>query len=169
MSWKTDLAFKRIFNVFKRSKEKVYKEDIEALKLINETLEESNKQFVTKNILYAKLLAVQLNQNLNHYSDMKTAIKKISEDLTKPLNYHLEVLKTDLNNNDLINFYKSLGINISNPALLNQEQNAKDKKIISENQKEIIEKLKTNWDFEIVEKSFVKTANEFLKDISYYE
>lgn len=169
MSWKTDIAFKRIFNVFKRNKEKVYKEDIEALKLINETLEEANKQFVTKNLLYAKLLAVQLNQNLVHYSDMKMAIKKVSEDLTMPLSVHLEFLKTNLNDIDIIKFYKSIGLFVGNPNLMTEEEKENDLKLISENQKEIIEKMKNSWGFDEVEKSFVKTANEFLKEVTYYE
>jgi hypothetical protein len=53
--------------------------------------------------------------------------------------------------------------------LLNETQIENDKNIISNNQKEIIQQLKKNWDFELVEKSFVKTANELLKDVTYYE
>ena len=68
-----------------------------------------------------------------------------------------------------INYFKSIGVNTSNPHLLSDEQKLNDKNIISYNQKEIIEQLKKNWDFELVEKSFVKTANELLKDVNYYE
>ena len=169
MSWTEQNAFKRIYNVFKRNKNNIYSEDIEALKLLNTTLENKNKQFVTQNLLYAKLLAIQLNQNLMYYGSIEEAIKKIKSDLSLSLNYNLIYLQKNLNNTELINYFNSLGVNTSNPNLLTDEQKQNDKNIISENQKEIIEQLKKNWDFELVEKSFVKTANELLKDVNYYE
>lgn len=169
MSWTEQNAFKRIYNVFKRNKNNIYSEDIEALKLLNTALENKNKQFVTQNLLFAKLLAIQLNQNLMYYGSIEEAIKKIKYDLSLSLNYNLIYLQKNLNNTELINYFKTIGVNTSNPHLLSDQQKQNDKNIISDNQKEIIEKLKKNWDFELVEKSFVKTANELLKDINYYE
>lgn len=169
MSWTEQNAFKRIYNVFKRNKNNIYSEDIEALKLLNTALENKNKQFVTQNLLFAKLLAIQLNQNLMYYGSIEEAIKKIKSDLSLSLNYNLIYLQKNLNNTELINYFKSIGVNTSNPHLLSDEQKLNDKNIISDNQKEIIEQLKKNWDFELVEKSFVKTANELLKDVNYYD
>lgn len=169
MSWTEQNAFKRIYNVFKRNKNNIYSEDIEALKLLNTALENKNKQFVTQNLLFAKLLAIHLNQNLMYYGSIEEAIKKIKSDLSLSLNYNLIYLQKNLNNTELINYFKSIGVNTTNPHLLSDEQNLNDKNIISDNQKEIIEQLKKNWDFELVEKSFVKTANELLKDVNYYE
>lgn len=169
MSWTEQNAFKRIYNVFKRNKNNIYSEDIEALKLLNTALENKNKQFVTQNLLYAKLLAIQLNQNLMYYGSIEEAIKKIKSDLSLPLNFNLIYLQKNLSNTELTNYFNSIDVNTSNPNLLTDEQKQNDKNIISENQKEIIEQLKKNWDFELVEKSFVKTANELLKDVNYYE
>ena len=169
MSWTEQNAFKRIYNVFKRNKNNIYSEDIEALKLLNTALENKNKQFVTQNLLYAKLLAIQLNQNLMYYGSIEEAIKKIKSDLSLSLNYNLIYLQKNLSNTELINYFNSIGVNTSNPNLLTNEQKQNDKNIISDKQKEIIEQLKKNWDFELVEKSFVKTANELLKDVNYYE
>ena len=169
MSWTEQNAFKRIYNVFKRNKNNIYSEDIEALKLLNTALENKNKQFVTQNLLYAKLLAIQLNQNLMYYGSIEEAIKKIKSDLSLSLNYNLIYLQKNLNNTELINYFNSIGVNTSNPNLLTDEQKQNDKNIISDKQKEIIEQLKKNWDFELVEKSFIKTANELLKDVNYYE
>ena len=169
MSWTEQNAFKRIYNVFKRNKNNIYSEDIDALKLLNTALENKNKEFVTQNLLYAKLLAIQLNQNLMYYGSIEEAIKKIKYDLSLPLNFNLIYLQKNLSNTELTNYFNSIGVNISNPHLLTDEQKQNDKNIISDNQKEIIEQLKKNWDFELVEKSFVKTANELLKDVNYYE
>jgi nitric oxide reductase activation protein len=169
MSWTEQNAFKRIYNVFKRNKNNIYSEDIEALKLLNTALENKNKEFVTQNLLYAKLLAIHLNQNLMYYGSIEEAIKKIKYDLSLSLNYNLIYLQKNLNNTELTNYFNSIGVNISNPHLLNETQIENDKNIISDKQKEIIEQLKKNWDFELVEKSFIKTANELLKDVNYYE
>jgi hypothetical protein len=169
MSWTEQNAFKRIYNVFKRNKNNIYTEDIQALKLLNEALENKNKQFVTKNLLFAKLLAIQLNQNLMYYGSIEQAIKKIKDDLSLSLDYNLIYLQKNLTNTELINYFNSIGVNTTNPNLLTVEQKQNDKNIITSKQKEIIEELKNNWDFELVEKSFVKTANELLKDVNYYE
>jgi hypothetical protein len=169
MSWTEQNAFKRIYNVFKRNKNNIYNEDIQALKLLNEALENKNKQFVTKNLLFAKLLAIQLNQNLMYYGSIEQAIKKIKYDLSLSLDYNLIYLQKNINNTELINYFNSIGVNTTNPNLLTVEQKQNDKNIITSKQKEIIEELKNNWDFELVEKSFVKTANELLKDVNYYE
>jgi hypothetical protein len=75
----------------------------------------------------------------------------------------------NLNNSELINYFNSIGLNTSNPVLLNETEKLKDKEIINENQNEIVKQLKKSWDFELVEKSFIKTANELLKDVKYYE
>ena len=48
MSWTEQNAFKRIYNVFKRNKNNIYSEDIDALKLLNTALENKNKEFVFK-------------------------------------------------------------------------------------------------------------------------
>lgn len=46
MSWITENAMKRVFNAFKRSKDKIYKEDIEALKVLNEELLNNQKSML---------------------------------------------------------------------------------------------------------------------------
>lgn len=169
MTWTESNALKRIYNVFKRNKKNIYTEDIEALKLLNETIEAKGSQFVTNNILFAKLLSIQLNQNLMYYGSIEIAIRKTKEDLSSSLNNNLFTLQKNLNNTEIINYFNSLGANLKNPNLLSEFEKENNKKILTENEKEIIEKVKTSWDFNLVEKSFVKTANELLKDIKYYE
>jgi hypothetical protein len=104
-----------------------------------------------------------------YYGSIEEAIKKIKYDLSLSLNYNLIYLQKNLTNTELTNYFNSIGVNTSNPHLLNKTQIENDKNIISDKQKEIIEQLKKNWDFELVEKSFIKTANEILKDVNYYE
>jgi len=166
MSWLTENAVKRIFNAFKRSKDKIYKEDIDALKLLNDELVLSQKQYVNDNILYAKLLCCVLKNNLDNYGDMKTSISKCKDILNTPLSHHIEFLRCTLNNIDDREYISSLGIDLNNYT---NNQDEEIQKILKDNQKEIVQKLSKFWNFEKVTKSFYNTANEFLKDIDNYK
>lgn len=163
MSWITDNALKRVFNAFKRSKDKIYKEDIEALKLLNEELVNNNKSYVNDNILFAKLLCYVLNQNLHQNGSIKIAIKQTADILKEPLSFHLEMFKTNLNNKEIESYLTSLNLNLDHFDL-----KANNTDLLKANEKEIAEKLKTNWTYENVEKSFYNSANDFLKDINNY-
>jgi len=161
MSWQDDKSVKRIFNTFKRLKSNIFNEDIEALKTINESLENNKIGYVNDNLLYAKLLCVILKQNTEYYGDVKTAIRSIDDILKKDLNYHLEFLRMSITNVEMEAYLKTIGFSFD---LLKN-----DDSLIKSNQKEIIEKLSKNWDIKLVEKSFFNTANSFLKDVENYK
>jgi len=162
MSWQLNNSLKRVFNAFKRNKKGIYSEDIEALKLINEAIENVNKEHVNDNLLYAKLLCVILKQNVGYYGDIQTAIKKISDDLKQPLNYHLQFLKIELNNVQIHDYLKSINVDTN---FFSTKDNSG---VIKANEKEIIEAINKSWDIESVEKSFYNTANTFLKETNNY-
>lgn len=164
MSWATDNALKRIVNVFKRSKDKVYNEDIEALKLLNEELINSQKNYVNDNILFAKLLNYTLRNELKNQGSMRMAIKSIDGILKTPISNHTEFLRLELNHKDFLDYAESLGIETDH---LNHKENNNDL-ILTENQKEVQNKLLNFWNYDKVEKSFYNSANEFLKDINNY-
>ena len=165
MSWIIDKSIKRIFNAFKRNKNNIWQEDIEALKLINLTLLEAQKTAVNNNLLFAKLLSIQIRQNLVYYGCIKMALKVVIDDIKKPLNYNLTILQKELNTFDYFNYLESIGIK-KDDTKSSVEIN---KKIIEQNQSEMVEKILTNWNFETVETSFYRTANQIIKDIESYE
>ena len=160
MSWKTENSLKRIFNVFKRSKDKIYKEDIEALKYLNTELEIKLKTYVNDNLLYAKLLCYILNQKLHESNNIKTAIKLSNDIIKEPLDYHIKLLAKNLNDIEKYNFLSSLGINFSNDY--------NDFKILKMHEQEILKKLEQEWTFKNVEDSFYNTANDFLRNEDNY-
>jgi len=164
LSWATENAFKRIVNVFKRSKEKVYKEDIEALQLLNDEFVNNQKNYVNDNVLFAKLLNYALRNELKHQGSMKMAIKSIDSILKTPIAHHTEFLRLELNHKDFLEYVESLGIETDH---LNHKENNNDL-ILTENQKEVQDKLTKFWNYDKVEKSFYNTANEFLKDVNNY-
>jgi len=168
MSWQIENAKKRVFNVFKRNKDKIYKEDIEALKTINTELELKRDKYVNDNLLFAKLLVYVLDRNVHHNGDIKASIKIVAGILKEPLDYHLQMFQTNLNQKGIDNYLETLGLNLDHLEN-NKEIKINNDKILKENEKEIIEKLKVNWTFENVSKSIYNTANEFLKDIDNYK
>jgi hypothetical protein len=165
MSWVIQNSVNRVFNAFKRNKNNIYKEDIEALKLINEALLEREKTLVNDNILFAKLLSIQLRQNIIYFKDIGLAIKAIQRDLRNTVEFNINLLTFDLNNHELENYFESIGI-VKYNTLQEWENN---KQIISDNQQEISKKVLKSWSVEDVEKSFYKSANQIIKDIENYK
>lgn len=170
MSWQVENALKRVFSVYKRFKEqngKLWDNDIEAIKTINTALENSSKSNVNDNLLFAKLLVYVLDRNVHNNGDIKASIKVASNILKEPLDYHLQMFQRTLNQRGIDNYLESLGYNLDfyNNTKENRESN---EKILKANEKEIIEKLKNNWNLDVVKKSFYNTANEFLQQTDNY-
>jgi len=141
MSWTTKKHIAKIFNAFKRNKERIYKEDIEALKELDEIVNQSSKQLTKDNLIYAKLLCVFLRQNIHYYKDVKLALKQLQFQLKTPLDTQIEMLTIDLNMVDLQN---------------------------QETDQQLLNKLLNSWTREQVEKSFYNSANDLLKEIENY-
>ena len=172
MSWINQNALKIVFNVYKRFKEqkgKIWDNDIEALKTINTALENDSKAYVNDNILYAKLLAILLTNELLYRKDIKEALKAVSSDLLKPLDYHLDMMRMHLNDIDLEAHFNHLGLLDFDFWDVTQETKDKKNEIINNIKPEMIDKIKHNWLLENVKKSFYNTANDFLKDVDNYK
>lgn len=161
MGWKEKNSVKRIFNAFKRSKDKIYTEDVEALKCLNEYIENDNRTVTNDNLLFAKLLCVYLRIYVLHYKDVKSAIRKANDELQMSLPAQIELLKVALNQMEIESYLTGIGINLNN---INEQP-----EIINEHQSQIVQKLKTQWSVENVEKSFYATANDLLKDVNNYK
>lgn len=166
MSWSSDKALERLIKTFQRIINGIFKEDIEAVKKIAETIEENEKLIVVDNILFAKLLCHVLNTNLHHYGNMKNSLSAVQDVFKKPLDHHIEFLTYNLNNQELNNYLKSIDINLEFTETAEQLKN--NEELLKSNQKEIIKKIKSNWSKSKVEKSFVNTINEFIRDTENY-
>lgn len=160
MSWKSDKSIERVVKLYKRVPKQVFHEDIEAIKNINETISESEKELVNDHVLFAKLVCYVLNLNLHQSGSMKGAIASLRSVLEKPISDQLEFLTMNLNQTELNNYFKSIGMNFNV-----MEDNSE---IIKSNENEMIEKIKNNWTKQKVTKSFNNTVNEFIKDVNNY-
>ena len=165
MSWKEKSNVFKIFNAFKRNRERVYESEIEALKDLDDFINQASKTMTHGNIIYAKILALYLIQNIEYYKGVKEAVKSLKNELKKPLDYQLQILTMQLNSNEIINYLKTIKVlNEIDGKVLSEI----DKINLKKNEKEIIEKLKNSWTNENVDKSFYNTANDLLKEIENY-
>ena len=168
MSWKEQNALKRVFNVFmqfKALKGKLWDNDIQAIETLQEGLENRVKSDVVDNILFAKLLAMQLRQEINHFGNINQAIKNLGVALGQPLDYHIENIRLELNNVQDMAYFKDLGLDFE---VDNKESRLAMDQILKDKEQEIIKKIPNYWKYDVVSKSFYNTANSFIKDIDNY-
>jgi hypothetical protein len=168
MSWKSKSAFKRLGNTFKRLYEKklVYKEDFEALKTLQETINELTELRVKEQTLFAKIVCANMFFSLLRYGNINASIKEVQNDLDLSLTSHLQKLTIELNAQELQNLMKSKGITFELVESLETKNN--NLEIIKKNEKEFINKISKEWNFADVKKSFEKTINEFINNPSNY-
>lgn len=168
MSWKSNGAFKRLGNTFKRLHEKklVFKEDFEALKTLQEEINILNEKRVQDNILFAKLLCSNINGYLMKFGDINNAIKWVQMDLNIDLSSHIEKLTFELNLQGLQNLMKEKGINFE--LVQDLESKNRNSEIIKIHEKDFVNKILAKWEYEDVKKSFEKTANEMISNVDNY-
>lgn len=151
-AWKDHLAIKRIYNVFKKNKERIYPEDIEALKHINHIVDYGVDKIATDNILFTKLLCAMLRYHLWHYSDIDLAKRKVASDLNLSMDAQVTLLAKTLNDIDRESFLSTI-----------------DENNITASQNLIIEKLEKNWKVDSVKNSLYRTANDLITQIENYK
>lgn len=168
MSWKANGAFTRLGNTFKRLYEKklVYKEDFEALKTLQEEINILNEKRVNDNILFAKLLCSNLKGYLMKFGNINDAIRWVQIDLNIHLNCHIKELTQELNIQTIQDLMKSKGINFE--LVQDKESKERNLELIKKHEKEFVNKILERWEYEDVEKSFIKTANEMINNPENY-
>jgi hypothetical protein len=92
------------------NKNKPNETDGEAINKIIEWFTLSNEKIVHDNLLFAKLYLVVLKEFSNVYQSVDFANKEISKELSKPLGFHIEKLKQELNFIELNQYFKSLNL-----------------------------------------------------------
>lgn len=168
MSWKSKGAFKRLGNTFKKLYEKklIFKEDFEALKTLQETINELTELRITEQTLFAKIVSANMFFSLLRQGDINQSIKEVQNDLDLPLILHIERLTNELNTQSLIKLMKSKGIVFELVQDLQTKNN--NLEIIKKNEKEFSKKIIQKWEFEDVKRSFEKTINEFITNTNNY-
>lgn len=168
MSWKSNGAFTRLGNTFKRLYEKklVFKEDFEALKTLQEEINNLTEQRITEQTLFAKVVCANMYFSLIRYGNIKDSIKEVQRDLDIDLSAHLEQLTIELNTQSLQSLMKQKGITFE--LVENLETKNRNLELIKKHEKEFVNKISERWEYDNVKKSFEKTINEFITNPNNY-
>lgn len=168
MSWKSQGAFKRLGNSFKRLYEKklIFKEDFEALKTLQEEINDLTELRITEQTLFAKIVAANMFYSLLRHGNINESIKEVQTDLDLPLISHLEKLTNELNLQSLQSLMKSKGINFE--LIQDLESKNNNLSIIKKHEKEFSKNILEKWEYNDVKKSFEKTINEFITNTNNY-
>lgn len=168
MSWKSNGAFTRLGNTFKRLYEKklVFKEDFEALKTLQEEINNLTEQRITEQTLFAKIVCANMYFGLLRYKDISQAIKEVQNDLDIDLVSHIEKLTFELNLISLQNLMEKKGINFE--LVQDKESKERNLELIKKHEKEFSKNIMERWEYDNVKKSFEKTINEFITNPNNY-
>lgn len=136
----TTKAIERLaFTITKQNKPN--QTDLDALKTLVEWIDNSKKQEIRNNYLFAKMYVYNFVHEVLHYKDSFNfnygkSQKKIHEILEMPLNKNIEIAREKINAHEYQLFAIEKGI--SQKFVRSSEEIESDQKIISENESEFL-------------------------------
>lgn len=141
---------------------------------INEIIRFTNNAFsnsVNDNLLFAKLLAIDLKRRyLICNQDINETLKSLSRDLKNPLEFHIDTLSNKMISTQIINYVKTLKIDVpesefNDPIALAKREN----QFWDEHEKNILNEILFMNSKEQIKDKFYMTANEILNNDKYKE
>jgi hypothetical protein len=131
--------------------------DKAALNKMIRDLNANMKETVQEHLLFAKLYAIFMHDLVIKFQDVNFANKQINKELEYPLDYHLEVLRLQLNRVEVMQYFKSKGV--VDPSL-NQDNFDNYKVLFPElNPAEFLEVAET-WDTDNLNAHFTNSVNQ---------
>lgn len=166
MSHQDTRDIERIFKTFKRLGKQIFKEDVDALKRLNESLEFYKIEQVNDNRIYAKLLALHLKTK--YCGNIDLTLKFLGQDLSQPLYFHLDNLQNKIRCTELIEYVKTLKIDVPENEFNDIEAlTKKENEFWTVHQKAIIKQINDQYGVDFVKNNFYNTANEILRNIDF--
>lgn len=146
------------------SKITINTQDVDAIDFLINWVNNQKKESLKENLLFAKIYAYALSNEIEFYKDIQFSNRKLQEELRKPIEIHYNKIAEDLNRLELNKFLKSKGIitdHLEN-MLLKQNQQEAQYLLIKENKKEIEKYVLGVFDVKNVYKSLNNTITECL-------
>lgn len=128
-----------------------------ALNKVIHDLNANASQNVQEHYLFAKLYAIVLTDFIKHYQDVDFANVQINKELSNPIGYHLEMLRLQLNQMEMVNFWKSNGIV---DPLLNETNHKNYKHIFPQIDTAKMKETLDTWDIDTVTAHFTNAVNQ---------
>jgi len=137
-----------------------------ALNSILTYINKFESETIQENLLFAKLYTLVLSDFLSHYENIDFANSQLNKELSRPINYHIQILQMRLKTNELDNFFKSKGIVdpliIGKPISEALDRYEKNKYLFPKlNVNELLE-VSDTWDYDNVVAHLNRNINESL-------
>jgi hypothetical protein len=130
-----------------------------AMNALIKFINNSDKEVVQENLLFAKLYTIVLSDFLLNYKDIDFANKQLNKELSTPLEFHIQILQQRLKTFEVENYFKSKGI--TDPLLTDNNFEKHKHLFPSVNSKEFSESF-DHWDYENVVSHLNRNINESL-------
>jgi len=143
--------------------------DVDALNEILKTIESYQSKNVDDNKLFAKLLCINIKERyLRCNEDINETLKSLSTDLKDPLEFQIEKLSAKIRSTQLINFIKTLKIDVDLENTISVEDWAKkESEFWEQHNRTIIDEILFMNSTEEIRNNFYMTANEILNNENY--
>ncbi len=135
--------------------------DIDAIDFLTNWIEQQKKETKQENLLFAKVFCYSFKNEIIFYNgSAKFAQSKLVDILKQPLEHHYDEVHKILNNFDLWNYSKEIGLSKKHPALKTDEEEKIDLQILESKDPVLLKKIMDNWTKESVYKSLNNTITE---------
>jgi hypothetical protein len=130
-----------------------------ALNALIKFINNSDKEVVQENLLFAKLYTIVLSDFLLNYKDIDFANKQLNKELSTPLEFHIKILQQRLKTFELENYFKSKGIT---DPLLTEDNLEKYKHLFPSISSSGVSESLDFWDYDNVVSHLNRNINESL-------
>lgn len=166
----TDKAFERLkFTIVNQNKPN--KTDLDALIILAEWINQSKKQEITNNYLFAKMYCYNFAHEVLFYKDsyknnFKISQSKIHKVLEMPLETVIKITMDKINTNEFDNFSNEIGLPDKHPALKTEEEEIKSKEIIKANEPKFLRYASGIFEYQEFEENI---TNQITESINKYK
>lgn len=159
-------AFQRLSWRFSSGQFTPNQNDVDALKFLAEWVNREKESELQQHSIFAKMYVYSFIHELAFYKDLEFAQKKLHEILNQPLRDRYDEFTQRLNALENEKYQKSIGIKQTHPALISDDDRAKEMEIIRQNQQDVAKYLIGIWSAEKVDQSL---NNQITEAINRYK
>lgn len=164
-NFSTKSAIERLtFTILKQNKPN--QNDADALTILANKIAEFETKNIQNNIVFAKLLLLNLQSEYRKKNDIDNSIFYLSEILKPNLNQMVQIFANEMHTTQLYNFIKTLKIDADNDLMDTDLDYIKfiENQFWNDHQKSIIDEIKSINSKNEFQKNFYCTANEILNN-----
>jgi hypothetical protein len=134
--------------------------DQQATEFLSNWINQQKQKALSENLLFAKVFAYALKNELIFYRDIQFASRKLQEQLELPIEFHYDKIHEYLNMIELDRYSNQSGLINKHPAFRTDEENNKNNEIIKTKESEFKIYTLGKWKIDQVYRSLNNTITE---------